>query len=119
MYEYPEAPPQYPSAPFYNQGPPLTGSQPPQPTIMEMTTTSEFAEFGERPKRMICPNCRNEIMTTVSPKYSLAQRFATCVMAVCWILCNPCSMCTFDEMANVKHSCPGCRTNLGMYHRRR
>lgn len=82
MYEYPKVPPQFLEAPLYNQGPPTTGFQPFEPITMEMTTTTEFAEFSEMPKRMICPNCRNEIVTVVPNKYSLAQRLACCVMAM-------------------------------------
>lgn len=129
MSEYPKVPPYSPQAPPYQVGPPPPpGFQPgppppsfqpqPQPTIIHTTTIHQTAQFGETPKRMMCPNCRAEILTAVDSEFSVGQHiafFVMCLTGICWI-CS-CAPYCMDSLANVKHSCPQCHTHLGTFNR--
>ncbi|XP_065203995.1 lipopolysaccharide-induced tumor necrosis factor-alpha factor homolog [Planococcus citri] len=119
----PNAPPPYP---YSNQQmpqpqPSVTMSTQPQPGFHQQPAAQAqytLAPFhlGESSVRMVCPNCRKEIMTNVATECSTKQHIIALIMCLSGMLtlcsclpycCNDCSL--------YKHSCPSCRMHIGSY----
>ncbi|XP_065211345.1 lipopolysaccharide-induced tumor necrosis factor-alpha factor homolog [Planococcus citri] len=71
--------------------------------------------LGESPVRMVCPNCRNEILTNVSTEHSTRQHIIAAVMCLCGLCCCSCLPYCCDSCSLYKHSCPSCRMHIGSY----
>lgn len=96
--------------PGFNVPPPQYNN--PNPPIV--VTSS----LGESPVRMVCPNCRNEILTSIETEFSLPQHiafFVMCITGAC-LICSCIPYC-MDSLSNVRHQCPNCKTHLGTYKR--
>lgn len=107
--QYPQ--PQYPQ-PGFNIPPPQYNNA--QHSVNVVVPTA----LGETPVRMVCPTCRNEVVTNVSTECSIPQHIACFVMfitAAC-LICSCLPYC-ITSLSNVRHECPSCKSHLGTYKR--
>lgn len=83
---------------------------PPQPVIA--------TELGDTPRRMVCPNCRNEVLTSIESECSIVQHIACFVMCITGV-CTICSCLPYcmSSLGTVRHECPNCHAHLGSYSR--
>merc|ERR1711915_364591 len=84
------------------------------PTTVQVMQVPSF-DLGSKAARMICPNCKHSVTTTTSSKPSMTVWALSAVL--CFTMLWPCFCVPFcvDSLHNVKHSCPNCKTVLGLY----
>lgn len=91
----------------------------PAPVIPPPTTTTVIVSgslpVGPKPANMCCPACHRDIRTTtVSESQSCAHIACVVLFLLGCCLCSCIPYC-MDSCKNVRHTCPNCKTYLGMY----
>ena len=75
--------------------------------ILEPTLTDEQAF-------LTCPYCANHVTTLTSPKLGAFTFLSIGCFATCCLCCIP---CIFPQFKDVKHECPACKSEVGVFHR--
>ncbi|XP_033610620.1 lipopolysaccharide-induced tumor necrosis factor-alpha factor homolog isoform X2 [Cryptotermes secundus] len=86
----------------------------PAPVIIQATTPG-IMPVGPKPSNMRCPACHSNIRTTTESQSQSCAHIACIIMFLlgcCLCSCIPYCM---DSCKNVRHTCPNCKTFLGMY----
>ena len=98
--------------------PPTQGDPPPlyqagQPVLVPPQTLIS-SDFGETPVRLRCPNCQNDVVTTVKHEAGMLTWLIVFVLFLigcclcCWIpLC-------IDALKDIVHTCPNCKHTCGV-----
>ncbi|XP_024867443.1 lipopolysaccharide-induced tumor necrosis factor-alpha factor-like [Temnothorax curvispinosus] len=101
--------PNYMSAPYSYQQPPL--SMPPSPhTVHTIITPTAFSKENQR---MTCPRCNVDINTRVESVPNMKTHLIAFLLCVCGCCC--CAPCPYfmDSCIIHKHYCPACSSYLG------
>ncbi|KAJ8036926.1 Lipopolysaccharide-induced tumor necrosis factor-alpha factor-like [Holothuria leucospilota] len=127
-------PPQQQNPPPYSQPPNAAcPQQPPNPgyppaaqqpmpthqTVVVTTVSSPGATFRDTPVMMQCPNCQNQITSCCSYENGMLVWIIVLVIALVfqlWLGCCLIPLC-IDSLKDVRHTCPVCKFQLGLYKR--
>jgi len=88
---------------------------PPSTTVIVTGLPVGVLPVGPRPAKMRCPNCNLDIKTTTVSENQASAHIACLVL--CLLGCFLCSCIPYcmDSCKTVTHSCPNCKTHLGVY----
>ncbi|KAL2917450.1 hypothetical protein HK105_203116 [Polyrhizophydium stewartii] len=84
-----------------------------QPTVVPIMVTT--MQFGRKPQNVFCPTCRNQVMTTTTTNSGIAVWLSVggcCLLTGCCCFWVP---LVIDDLKDVEHSCPVCKSLLGQY----
>ncbi|XP_013406585.1 lipopolysaccharide-induced tumor necrosis factor-alpha factor homolog [Lingula anatina] len=109
----------HPTQAPYSQGGPRVHYNHQSTTVVVTSQPSPMDHyFTEDSVEATCPKCKQVIMTR------LYHQTGTCTYLSCIVLCVigfPCACCAipffWDRMKDVVHSCPKCRTVIGIHNR--
>ncbi|XP_055837334.1 lipopolysaccharide-induced tumor necrosis factor-alpha factor homolog [Episyrphus balteatus] len=70
---------------------------------------------GTEPSNVVCPTCRQQILTRVESKASTKTHLIALIL--CILGCCPCACCLYCTKCarNVEHYCPSCNAFIGVY----
>ncbi|KAJ1523485.1 hypothetical protein ONE63_001338 [Megalurothrips usitatus] len=114
----PYASPQVPSQPPAPPAPGKVLGFPPLPLCSTLfgATTIIFTSLGRDRTVTACPKCHAQIMTeTREENKCLAHIFCCILMFTDRFPCCCCLPYCMDSCKIVKHRCPNCRANIGVY----
>ncbi|KAJ8036928.1 Lipopolysaccharide-induced tumor necrosis factor-alpha factor-like [Holothuria leucospilota] len=121
--QQPSAPPPYSSAagstqPTVYYGPPQ-GQPTAQSTVVVTTVSHVGFPFRDVPVSMQCPNCHNHITSTCIFESGLLVWLLVLGIAFLLQLWLGCCLIPFfiDDLKDVRHVCPVCNYQLGVYKR--
>merc|ERR1719203_15094 len=120
---YPPPPQNYPPPPITNQ--PASQSYPapaqgtPSPsndTVQQVIVqTIQPPDLGHRPTTLTCPNCQNQVTTTIESEPSAITWIACGLLCFAGLWCCSCVPFCIDSLKNVTHKCPSCSKVMGKY----
>lgn len=88
------------------------------PTSPVRVQPSQAVSLGDAPTEIVCPHCRNNIITKVYYKPGSVALGMCCLLAVFGLFCGFCLIpCCLPSFQDVYHTCPDCRKSIGMYTR--
>merc|ERR1711945_54936 len=94
--------------PPYNN---VAGTGPPVQNVVVQNV-----DFGSRPVTMVCPRCNNQITTNTSAVTSTAQHIGCCLCCIFGGVFGCCLIpYCMDSLQQVTHTCPLCKSTLGIY----
>ena len=83
----------------------LTTTKP--PPVLEPTLT-------EKPTLLSCPYCANRVITETSEQFGAFTFLAIGCFASCALCCIP---CIFPQFKDIRHECPTCKSEVGVFNR--
>ncbi|KAL7048573.1 hypothetical protein ACKWTF_003406 [Chironomus riparius] len=94
-------------------------SQPPAyiaPMAPPPQQLQQFQLLGPDPVGITCPNCRSRVVTLVDDMTTMKTHSFAVLLAVLGCFCGCCCIpyCTKSCLAQ-KHTCPVCRSMIGIY----
>lgn len=100
--------------------PPMQYVPPPQqiPPVPPSSTTvivTGALPVGPKPVKMRCPNCHMDIKTTTVSENQACAHIACIVLCLLGCLLCSCIPYCMDSCKSVTHSCPNCKSYLGIY----
>lgn len=114
--EYPPAqgvpPPQH-IQPQQQQYPYSGGVQPSQTVIV----TAPSMVFGETSVQLRCPNCHQDVLTTITYEAGMLTFIFVVVLFLIGGICCFWIPLLIDGLKDVNHTCPNCRFKCGTYKR--
>ncbi|XP_029594655.1 lipopolysaccharide-induced tumor necrosis factor-alpha factor homolog isoform X1 [Salmo trutta] len=88
------------------------------PVGMSYCTLVAIGAFGDSPVQMTCPNCHQTVVTKVDFSSGVLTYLFCGGLFFCGFVLGCCLIpFCFDRLKDAKHTCPSCKTILGVYER--
>ncbi|KAJ1722798.1 hypothetical protein LPJ53_002812 [Coemansia erecta] len=82
------------------------------PTLVKLAPTQYYSDYVKDSTLMACPECKEDVLTTVKPEIGFQTIFASVACGLCF-LPLACVMCMVDSVKDKVHYCQKCGFRFG------